>query len=493
MLGRCAIPAAVLATTVALVWLGFRGVTTAWGFPLLGVDARVFLPQALAFAESGELVNRVWQPAAALDVEGSGRMVYHGYLYPMVIAGLLGEGRSEKLSIVLSIIQTLAALALPLLLLDLGRRRGMRMNPAAWLWALAFGVATAVYSYGSPGRPEPLVTLLMMVAVGIGWRLAPAWRVRGAGVLLGVVASLHPLVGVLAALATLATCAWTLAPRRFLQSAVVAGGYAMACFTLLMALVYPYRWDDWVLGTLRMGKVAMQDGRTSEALGHWMTNGPNWMLPVALLAIGAGGGWLVRGHWPKSPVAFGVVLIVALAAVVRFTIIQHWATYNLVPFVPIGMLAPYLAVTSRRSPLALRAGIAVCLLVVSLGVLRDLALRGMWLIDGVSLREAKRQLADFSAHHPHARIAFAEPLFTLAPDSPQVDFYRESPPPTAEFAVVPQAFQLRATPPVIPGFTLLEDHFQASAPVVMGVALASDQKGCGFAIYRRNQPPETPR
>jgi len=482
---------ATLATIVAIAWLALRSVTTAAGFPLLGVDARVFLPQALAYAQSGELVNHVWQPAASLDPTGARRMVYHGFLYPMVIASLIGKPSGENLAILLAAIQTLAALALPLLLLDLRRRLGLAMTAGAWLWTLAFGLAGAVYSYGSPGRPEPLVTLLIMLAVMAGWRLPLGWRVRGAGLLLGLVAALDPLVGLLGALATLAVCAWTLRPREFLAAALIAGGYAMACFAFLITLVYPYPWQDWVLGTLRMGKVALSDGRTSEALVHWMTNGPNWMLPVALIAIATGAAWLARGHAPKSPLAFAAAMLLALGAIVRFTVMQHWATYNLVPFLPIGMIAPYLAVTASRSPLALRLALAACLLVIAAGLVRDLAMRAMWIHDGITLRQATRHLAEFRAKHPEARILIAETLFSVAPDpAGRGGFFRGVPPRSAAFVVVPQAFGKHLTPPTLPGFSLLEDHFQKSTPTVLGLALAADQKGCGFAIYRRDMPPE---
>jgi|GEM_PF-4985945 len=480
---------AVVATIAAICWLAFRNITTAAGFPLLGADARVFLPQALAYAQSGELVNHVWRPAASLDPTGGQRMVYHGFLYPMIIGSLIGRPSGENLAILLATIQTLAALALPLLLLDLRRRLGAPLTAGAWLWALAFGIAGAVYSYGSPGRPEPLVALLIMVAVVAGWRLPVRWRVRGAGLLLGVIAALDPLVGVLAALATLGVSAWVMPLRGFLAAAVIAGGYAMACFAFLIALIYPYPWEDWVLGTLRMGKVAMVNSQTSGSLVLWMTNSTNWMLPVALTAIGAGAAWLARGRAPKSPIVFGAIMLLALAAIARFTIMQHWATYNLAPFMPIGMIAPYLAVTAARSPLTLRLALAACLLVIAAGPLRDLAMRGMWIDDGVSLRQATSKLAEFSAKHPEGRIVIAESLFSVVPNSGHSEFFRGDPPPSATFVVIPQAFEKHFTPPTIPGFSLLENHFQKSTPAVFGVALAFDQKGCGFAIYQRNKQP----
>jgi hypothetical protein len=492
MLARRAKPLALLATVLVVSWLAFRGATTAAGFPLLGVDGRVFLPQALTYAQSGELINHAWQPAASLDPTGNERMLYHGFLYPMVIGTLIGAPRSENLVLTLAAIQTLAALALPLLLLDLRRRRGIPITLGGWFWTLAFGVATSVYTYGSPGRAEPLVALLIMTAVVVGWRLPVPWRIRGTGILLGVVASLDPLVGLLAALITLPVCAWTMPPRGLVTAALVAGGYAMACFALLITCIYPYSWNDWVLGMLRMGGHALKDGRPSEAFAHWMTNGPNWMLPVAVMVIGAGAGWLARGRGPASPVAFAVLTVLALAAMVRFTIIQHWAVYNLAPFIPLGMIAPYLAVTAPRAALAFRLSIAACLSVIAIGVVRDLALRGFWLDDGISLRDAKARIARFSAAHPQARIAFTEPLYTLVDDVRKVDFFVDVPPPSATMIVLPQAYEKNATPPHVRGFSLLEDHFQQSTPVLFGVTLAADQKGCGFAIYQRNEPPRTP-
>ena len=138
----------------------------------------------------------------------------------------------------------------------------------------------------------------------------------------------------------------------------------------------------------------------------------------------------------------------------------------------------------------MRLGIAACLSSIAIGVLRDVALRGFWLHDGVSLRDAKARIARFRAAHPQARIAFTEPLYTLVEDARRVGFFVDVPSPMATMMIMPQAYEKNAKPPLIGDFTLLEDYFQASIPVLFGVILAADQKGCGFAIYQRNKQPE---
>ena len=480
--GRWVAGAVAMLGILAVCWFIFRTWTTATGFPLLAVDSQVFLPPALSWAGKGTLVNEVWPSAAILDPTGNRRMIYHGFLYPLILGSLPGTPSPQALGTLLALIQLFAAILFTLILVRLSHRDGRRPDAITWFWIVSFSVAGAYYTYGSPGRPEPLVAVVLYAALLIGRRFPVDWRIRGVGVLLGIIAALHPFAGGFSAIIAIGGLAWVFPPVRAMKAAIITGGYAMIAFGLLVTFVYPYSFDDWIFGTIRMGKVALRpSGLESLRPVYWWTNGPNWFFPATLGLIAAGGLVLLRRHRPASSLLFACAVAAALWTSYQFVFVPYWATYNLVVFLPLGLLGVFFLLTGERLPprcLSVMTLLTSC--GIAVGAMRDMVQRISYAEEGISLAQARTHFRDFRKRHPGSTVSLAPALFTLADLSDDLGGGGKS-----DFLMEAQAFGLRREPPAVPGYRLIENYFQQSPPEVLGISYAKDHRGCGFAIYQK--------
>jgi hypothetical protein len=488
--------AASLAIAAFLAAIALRTWTTVLGFPALAVDAVVFQPQAISFARDGSLVNPVWRPAKNLDPEGVGRMSYHGFLSPMVTGSLMNRADAFALTRSLAAIHALSALLFPLFLYRFARLWKIPMNAGVVCWATLLAWVNAHYTLSNVGRYESMAALVLMAGILAGSFFSATWQTRVGGALAGILAAMHPIAGCLAAIGICVRATWKFPVAQCARHIVVAGGYAMAVFTLLL-LWYPYGFEDWLYGTLSMGRHAMAPVHAPlvARLRYWLWHGPSFFsLGVAVLF--AFGGWRflrrrqLEGRGPAAPILFYPGIAVALAAIWRFAVQAPWSNYNLMPFVPLGLLlifketAPGLEPRSRL-PQRMLAGAAVAvLLIAAIGPARDTLMRIHFLRHGVTLAEARRELARFREQHPGAEIALDTNLFTLTEDYRNVIFWSGKAPLGIAYLVVAEAYRQRPAPPAIEGYELTENHFNPRPPRLLGFALAEDNKGNGFAIYR---------
>lgn len=417
-------------------------------------------------------------------------MIYHGFLYSMIIGSLLWSPTPETLAIVVALIQAFATLLFPAILACFVLKTKKEITVTSTIFCTIYSVLAGFYLYSTPGRPEPLTTLILLSSILASIYLPPPWRIGLNGIILGIIAAIHPMAAILILLTLLAILAWIYPLRKFVSSTIVIGALSFATFIFLLFYIYPFPPRDWFHGTLVMGNYALMSSSGGQKMGsiHIFTNGANWMLPL-VLALAIHSIVKLRKSYthqkPQSPLPFYLLLFALLAVIYRVTIVQSWGIYNLAPIVPVLLLAP--AWKSITRPPSIKYSIIpiTILLLALVGPAKDCLLRFVFLENGVTLRESRSSIASFQNVHPKSRIAFQESAFMLTPEAESNPlYYAERIPDKADYAILPQAFTLSSHPPALPNATLLRNNWTPSIPKLFGLPLARDHRGCGFAIYK---------
>ncbi len=480
-----------------LAAVGFRAYATARGVPLLAADARVFLPQTVSFHERGELINHVWSGAAKLDRTGERRMVYHGFLFPMVLGKMMWRGDYLTLARCLAILQTIATLLPGVLLLILMKRWQWELTARRVLLVLLLMVAGANYTQGSLGRPDVLAAVIVSAGLASIAAAPQSWHKFIAGISIGLVTAAAPVVGVLSGLLFAGYAAWRWQPRRCLietaAAALLAGVVFAGCFWC-----YPYSLGEWWDGTMRMGSSAFSQAAQSSSVRSffydYVARGSSWFLGVAL-ALALWSVWRMRQRsaGAASPLLFYGALILLAAALVRFVFYISWARYNLLPLMPLGFLAVFHELGRARAahhrPLNFYPRVAFgILLILSFGFVGDLYERAHTLRFGLDLPQARERFAALRARSPAAIIGLHQSLFTLTEERGKIIFNSTAAtiPAEAMLWLQPQAHSRDFQPPPIAGFRLLENYFNPQPVSLFGRSLWSGDRSCGFAVYERD-------
>ncbi|MDQ2919497.1 MAG: hypothetical protein M3R10_06435 [Verrucomicrobiota bacterium] len=490
-------PALLIATLVFLLGgVGFRSYATSRGVPLLAADAVVFLPPALSFHERGELVNRIWTGSDVLDQSGTGRMVYHGFLYPMFLSFLIWGSDYLAVTRGLAILHGVATLLVGVLLWNFARVWNWKLTAPRIFLILLLTIACANYTQGALGRAEPMAAVVLMLALCGASRTNSAWHALILGAVIGLVTAIDPIIGLFAGLAAAASFAWRYRAVRASREIGVAAACSLCVFVLCFSW-YPYSFADWVTGSWRLGKSAFVE--PAAAFGWqdfpktWFFSGSRWMLGATLpLTIWCGLHILRQRRdkekEPAAPLLFYVLLSLGGVALVTSTLYAPWASYNLLPLMPLAFLAVFYELgRERESPRSkFRAVAAAILIAASLGFVGDLYERAHILSAGMSLPEARKRLADFRAQHPQSLIALDKHLFTFTEDLSNIVWTKPARlPMRGDFWINAQGFTRDQTPPSFIGFRVVKNYYNPRRLSLFGIPLWRMDRGCGFAIYAR--------
>ncbi|MBV9008452.1 MAG: hypothetical protein JO354_04695 [Verrucomicrobia bacterium] len=491
----------IIAAALFLAGIGFRSFGTSRGVPVLGLDACVFVPQAVTFRATGDLINPVWPAAKLLDPASKGRMVYHGFLFPMTLAWLMS--RSDYLALIgsLALLAAVATILPALMFLVLARRWNWDLTAARWLLVLFLTIAAANYTQGSPGRPETLAAVILASGVIVGASISSRWQPISAALAIGLTTAVDPIVGVLAGFLFAGYAAWKWPARLGIPRIIVAAILALLTFGCCI-LLYPYSARDWLEGTLRMGRYAISRPVSGSPvrlfLGNYITSGSSWLIFLAIVLVLWTCWRIVNARLreqsrPQSPLLFVAVLILATAAVCRFVLYAPWTRYTFLPFMPIGYIAVFYELgrieTAQRQPHWFYRFCAIAILAwISLGFVLDLGTEALVLKYGDSLPIARAQFQAVRAEHPGSTIALSQYLFALTEDCHNVVFTNEAnpPPPNVDLLILPQAFSAYLQPPVVRGFQLRENYFDGRS--LFGIPLFRlGNRSYAFAVYARER------
>jgi hypothetical protein len=360
------------------------------GLPVLDGDALVFVPPMRSLAAGDGLVNTTWTDARKIDPSGPGRLVSHGFLFPVLVGKLTWKADYEIIRLIITTLYVTAVSLSALLLWQIKRRSATAFT---WADAALIGLMTAVcggYLGGLPGRPEALASLWLVAGVLLMFRAPSRFHWVIAGVAIGLTGATHPIGAALAG-GLFAACAFWRAPFRPATGEILgAGVLSIGVFVCTFAW-YPYPAADWFAGVTRTAHHGVVRGWHADAAFYWFTN-PGSFLAGPIHGLGAlCGGWLIASRWGRIQCRWGLMICMAvwLGAAWYFGVRVSARSYNLLLFAPLVFGLIYhtvllLCADSRRP--ARRSWLAPSVLVpvflASLGFWRSL------LLHAVSVRHA---------------------------------------------------------------------------------------------------------
>lgn len=481
---------------VCLLWLVPAAVVLAFAWncwPVLEDDAIDFIPPAVTYASQGALVNEVNPLWAQVDPAGEGRLVYHGFLYTLVVGKMAASATYPSVVWVMALIDVLALGACAFVLYRVATLRAGSFD--FWRMALVAlgvgGIASALISLR--GRPEPFAMLLVALAAGCMFMLEWRWHFILAGGALGLMAASHPTGTLLCAPVVMVYASARCGPSQWLAWLCKALVVSLVFFGITM-IWYPYHLSEWVAGLVRHASIVSAWDRRGRVLQYWLTV-PRTALFVPLylvsLTCGLWLSWRFRDKI-RFRVGFGLSLVVFMLAAYFFNMRNPEMNYDfiLAPLI-YGVLILGWGVWLACDAKACLPGCRKLMLflpltamaVTNLGFLRQAALYPFFLNHGMKYLQARARLQEIRESWP-GKIELDGGLFTLTEDYHNLAFTIDGPR-QAPLAVVQQVNRGLLSPPKLENYELVEDHFSRVVPSLFGVRIGNTVGGYNFAVYRR--------
>ena len=459
-------------------------------YPVPGGDAAVFMPAAINLKAGRGLTNPLWE--AEPDPTGQHRYLDHPALFQMVVSACMWKAETRNAFIVAAILDalTLALYAAILCSAKFARRLLSSIPGVALLASSIFALAFLIFT--DMGRPEALSTLILCLAIAmVTWLPRKAWPVC-LGFAIGIAAATHPAHGIfiacLVGTAFLLTAPIPWAVRETMLAAVVA----LAVFWLLLSLS-PYPLSETLRTVARHGALANAIEYPISDLSVFYLKLAPWsglyLLGLSLVLI-----WCAIHFWKSGEdritrsVRLGALLLTAFAFYF-FSIRRPTASYYLIMLSPAFMAGALYLLALHRGR---RAGRSTALLVgisaaffsiFSLCLARDVVLFVDYRVEGVSFEEAHKEF-DQLAHSTGQVISVSESFWVLADRFEQIRIVERGTA-SGDLMVLQQTQRGSLSPPVIPGYRLLSQHFVSHPPRFFGLPIARTMPGYSFAVFER--------
>ena len=157
------LPLVVLATVASCILL-----FAFYGFPIPDGDAAYYWPPMLAMAKTGELINDFSTEIRTFDPAGHNRLVYHGYLYPLLVGKIIWKADYGAIALLVALINVVTLSATTFLLLIVSHAGRVRIPLREAITISAAIPACAVTLMGHSGRAETLgAPILVLAMIGI--------------------------------------------------------------------------------------------------------------------------------------------------------------------------------------------------------------------------------------------------------------------------------------------------------------------------------------
>jgi hypothetical protein len=485
----------------------------AHGYPVPDGDAAYYWPPMLSRAQGAALTNDFSHLIRQFDSSGQHRLVFHGYLYPLLVGLLVWSPDYAAINMLISIIMV-ASLALGTLLFIrvAGGMRTLTLLDSAIVATAIPAFATLIL--GLSDRAETLG--LPIISLGCLLFLSCSRRWNGVifGSAIGVLAATHPMGGILASLIVgIATFSRMRAIEAF-RSLSVAGLTSLAVWGVTFS-VYPYPIRDWIGGLMSNGRnvVPSSLGMNADILYRWFVQTRSTGYAFVFII---GFGILIfqaKRHWRAVPGKLGVTAcaIPLLGAIFNYGIRGPGQNYNLLLFSPL-LIALIIWQFSRMQPTAatfgrwMKIGVIGTFGIASTGFVRTAMIFPYFLNSCLSRKSGQKQLAVIQAKYPGS-IGLTSGLFTLTTTYAGIDEVELGLPKNGEWRLVrsvdvpwnyvelgsagqdtlliQQVYKGFDQPPVIAGYRMVENGFTVSRPSLAGIKLGGKFSGYNFAVYRK--------
>jgi hypothetical protein len=459
-------------------------------YPVPGGDAAVFMPAAINLKAGRGLTNSLWE--AEPDPTGQHRYLDHPALFQMVVSACMWKSETRNAFVVAAIFD---ALTLVLYAAILGRAKfALRLlSSIPGLALLASSIsALAFLIFTDMGRPEALSTLILCLAIAVmTWLPRKAWPVC-LGFAIGVAAALHPAHGIFIACLVGTAFLLTASLPRAIRETMLSATVAFAVFWLLLSWS-PYPLSETLRTVARHGALANAiDYPISDLSVFYLKLAPwsgLYLLGLSLVLI-----WCAIHFWKSGEdritrlARLGALLSTAFAFYF-FSIRRPTASYYLIMLSP-AIIAGALYLLDLHSgrggrrltalPLWISAAFFT---IFSLGLVRDVALFVDYRAEGVSFAEAQKEF-DQLAHSTDQVISVSESFWVLTDHFEQIRIVERGAV-SGDLMVLQQTQRGSLSPPIIPGYRLLSQHFISHPPKLFGLPIARTMPGYSFAVFAR--------
>jgi hypothetical protein len=460
-------------------------------YPVPGGDAAVFMPGAINLKAGRGLTNPLWE--AEPDPTGQHRYLDHPALYQMVVSACMWKPETRNAFIVAAIFDALTlALYAAILCTAKFARRLIASVPGFVVWVLSiFALAFVIFNDGV-GRPEGLSTLVLCLAIAVvTWLPRKCWP-AALGFAIGVAAAIHPVHGIfiacLVGMAFLLTAPWP----RALRETIFAAAVALPLFWALLSLS-PYPILKTLQAVARHGALANEIVYPMSDLSAFYLKLAPWsglyLLGMLLVLVWCAFCFWRSGEDRGTRSARLAALFLSAIAFGWFSIHRPSAGYYLMMLAPAfaaGALYLLVVHSSRRAgrlaPLPLWIS-AAFFSILSLFLMRDVALFIDYNAEGVSFAEAQKDF-DHLARSTDQVISVSESFWVLADHFEQIRIVERGAV-SGDIMILQQTQRGSLSPPVIPGYRLLSQHFVSHPPKLFGLPIARTMPGYSFAVFAR--------
>ena len=480
------LPLVVLVTVASCILL-----FAFYGFPIPDGDAAYYWPPMLAMAKTGELINDFSTEIRTFDPAGHNRLVYHGYLYPLLVGKIIWKADYGAIALLVALINVVTLSATTFLLLIVSYAGRVRIPLREAITISVAIPACAVTLMGHSGRAETLgAPILVLAMIGI-LCLERRWHVIILGVVIGLLVGTHPMGCILTAAVVAFRVFYSMQfwdGIRFLCKVVLLG---VAIWGATFAL-YPYSLHDWLVGLLQNGRNVLppSESESSRLWSAWITSpGATAYGLIYMLAGIAGGYSLVRG-WRsmKCRIPCFVCGLLLVAAVVNYGFRNPGQNSTLLLFAPLVICFVVWnnarwSVYSGSVRFLWGAVTACCLFAAAAGFMRTSLLFPYYLKDGLGREAGKREFAAVREKYGGS-IQLSSGLFSLTDDYQHVNDAENGNGAKYETMVLQQANHGLLVPPTIDGYELVKHQFSSVQPRLFGLKLGNTVGGYNFAVYR---------
>lgn len=483
-------PSAMVAVLLtALLVLGL------WRFearlrPLDG-DAVCFVPTALSLARQEGWQNPLYRPAEVADASAPKRFIWHGVVSPRLWASF--SSAATYAGVREGAIRV-SWLGLVLLGIALVRRQVKASLIGAALSSLT--VAGSASYFWHSGRPESVAaTVVATTLLLLPRRCSYLWMMI-VGISLGVLAATTPAAAAL-------LLPWVIIiilnadlplSQKLLGIALI--GLLSAGLTALLITSTGCSLPLWLKSMALHSKNVVWSRTDTSLRPYWLASPERPFLigTVLCLIASLGVARVVRLSSDRiARVGIALCLIVFTMLAWKTTIKPSPCVYNLFPLlVVLAAVAAQSAISAWDQARKLPALLLVMGLAFPLGgLLRQALVLRVASEHGMTIQVAREQIgADLAKLNlAQQTVGITDGLFELhdgqVPGSPKFQMLSDRDAPPVSVRLVQQANSGLRTPPTIPGFTLILNHFDETLPTVAGLPLARTTGSFTYALFTR--------
>ena len=469
----------------------------------------------LTCAQGSGLVNNFSHLIRQFDPCDRNRLVFHGFLYPVVVGHLAWSSDYGTIQMVVSLIMVFSLTCGTLVFVRVARgTRSLTLLDSVMVASAIPALATLIL--GHSGRAETLGIPILLLGFLALLSIRQDWHGLILGATLGLLAGTHPMGCILAALLTGIVVFSRMGYVKGFRCLIASGITAVAVFGATF-MFFPYSIGDWLSGLTLNGRNVLpkSEGMNASMLYQWFTNtratGYGMIFGLGFIILLS----KFRNHWRKIPAKLlaAACIVPITGAIYNYGIRGPAQNYNLLLFAPLLIVLIIWQFTKTEQMFGIRSRslkiLAITVFgVASVGFVRTVIIFPYFFTSCLSRKSACLQLSSIMERYP-GTVGLTSGLFTLTTSYTNIDEVELGRPKESTLhlvraidvpwnqvelesagqntLIVQQVYRGLSAPPPIAGYRLVENAFTSSKPSFLGLELSTKFGGYNFAVYRREE------